>query len=32
MTYSDAIAALETCETGAELLLTLDGIAEIYFS
>lgn len=30
MTYSDAIAALETCETGAELLLTLDEITENY--
>ena len=28
MTYSDAIAALESCETGAELLLLLEAISE----
>ena len=28
MTYSDAITALESCETGAELLLLLEAISE----
>ena len=29
MTYSDAITALESCESGAELLLILEAISEL---
>jgi len=30
MTYSDAITALESCESGAELLLILEAITAVY--